>query len=62
MEKAVVYKVDFMRRELHKELENCTSLTDARVIVISQLLDEFIVECQKQLISKNYQGAVTMQI
>ncbi|MEG2338753.1 MAG: Spo0E family sporulation regulatory protein-aspartic acid phosphatase, partial [Clostridium sp.] len=60
MENTSDYKVDFMRGQLHKELENCTSLTDARVVVLSQLLDEFVVERQKQLISKNYQKAIAI--
>lgn len=62
MEKTSDFKVDFMRKALHKELENCTSLTDARVVVMSQLLDEFIVERQRQLISKNYLSQVAYQM
>ncbi|MEF9952376.1 MAG: Spo0E family sporulation regulatory protein-aspartic acid phosphatase [Clostridium sp.] len=62
MERTSEIKVNFMRGRLHEELEKCTSLTDARVVVLSQLLDEFIVERQKQLISKNYQKSIAIHM
>lgn len=62
MERTVNLKVDFVRKELHKELENCVDLTDSRVVMMSQLLDEFIVECQKQLNSKSYQDKKVIQM
>lgn len=62
MERTVSLKVDFMRKELHKELENCIDLTDSRVVMMSQLLDEFIVEGQRQLNSKSYQNKKAIQM
>ncbi|MEG0371218.1 MAG: aspartyl-phosphate phosphatase Spo0E family protein [Clostridium sp.] len=62
MESRSEFKVNFMRSQLHKELETCTSLTDARVVVLSQLLDEFIVEHQKQLILKDYRTGVAVHM
>lgn len=62
MERTVSLKVDFMRKELHKELESCVDLTDSRVVMMSQLLDEFIVEGQKQLNSKSYQDKKVIQM
>lgn len=62
MNRTVDLKVDFMRSELHRELENCTSLTDSRVVVLSQLLDEFVVEYQRQLISRRYRDKKVLQM
>lgn len=62
MGKTTDFKVEFMRSELHKQLERCTSLTDTTVVITSQLLDEFIVESQRQQISKNYQNKIAYQM
>lgn len=62
MENTISFKVDFMRKQLHKELDCCTSLTDNRVVMASQLLDEFIVENQKQINSKKYQQKLAVNI
>ncbi len=45
-------KVDSVREELHREIENCTNLTDNRVVKLSQLLDNFITESQKEILKK----------
>ena len=47
------HKVDMVREELHKEIENCTNLTDNRIVTLSQLLDAFITESQKEILKKS---------
>lgn len=47
------HKVDMVREELHKEIEKCTNLTDHRVVILSQLLDVFITESQKDILKKS---------
>lgn len=62
MIKTIGLKVDYFRNELYREIENCTSLTDSRVVVLSQLLDEFVVEYQRQLISRRFRKKKILQM